>query len=388
MASEYDQSAVHKNTQVAVRLMDREFIKTICDENAHIPTRITYMLMVLLDETVSCLLAVSNTKAKLQSRDEYLFKSIIERQPEMAISFFIDICNLLVGRGADPNHSSMKGWTLLTFAAVNNSRALVREVIQYKEVDPNRRNASGWCAILCAINTGAKDIVMYLLDHGADANSSNANGTTALHLAAQRNNDDIVRMLLEKGADPNIDAPNKFSLLFWPVRAKNISLVKVLLEHGTDPNRHSSDWQSSVLYQALQHNDPMLVYTLISKGANTDVVMYGGMSLVRKAIEIPVDKQIVAMFLATACNTSGIAETLSDPVIQDRMGDVAQNLRYYTTNPFPLRMLCRKAIRKSITTRKMGQLRQLPLPRAMIDFLCYPEFLVYAQNLAIDTAYI
>lgn len=50
---------------------------------------------------------------------------------------------------------------------------------------------------------GRKDVVVFLLAHGADVNARAKNGSTALHLAAARGNNEIVELLVAGKADVN-----------------------------------------------------------------------------------------------------------------------------------------------------------------------------------------
>jgi ankyrin repeat protein len=49
-----------------------------------------------------------------------------------------------------------------------------------------------------------RDMMLLLLDNGADIEGQDNGGRTALHLAAMNGNDEIVKLLLEKGADPTV----------------------------------------------------------------------------------------------------------------------------------------------------------------------------------------
>ena len=51
---------------------------------------------------------------------------------------------------------------------------------------------------------GHMNIVIYLIQHGANIDFTTVRGETALHLAARANQTDIIRILLRNGA--NVDA--------------------------------------------------------------------------------------------------------------------------------------------------------------------------------------
>ena len=79
------------------------------------------------------------------------------------------------------------------------------------EPDPNHNNthndqtnADGWTLLHHAVKEGRKEVVAFLLVHGAGVNTATDSGDTALHFAATKNYCPSVRILLAHGADPNI----------------------------------------------------------------------------------------------------------------------------------------------------------------------------------------
>jgi len=56
---------------------------------------------------------------------------------------------------------------------------------------------------------GHMNVVLFLLQHGANPNSTTVRGETSLHLAARANQTDILRILLRNGAQ--VDAKARVS---------------------------------------------------------------------------------------------------------------------------------------------------------------------------------
>ena len=63
---------------------------------------------------------------------------------------------------------------------------------------PDRQ--SGLTPLHVASFMGCMNIVIFLLQHGANANAPTMRGETPLHLASRANQTDIVRILLRNGA--------------------------------------------------------------------------------------------------------------------------------------------------------------------------------------------
>jgi ankyrin repeat protein len=105
--------------------------------------------------------------------------------------------------------------------------------------DINARSAQKVSALSEAALYGRRDVVKWLLDHGANASDPvTVLQVPVLSLAAIRGDAMIVRMLLAKGADVNAKDATGSTPLFWALRSDYDSheVVDVLLKAGADPN--------------------------------------------------------------------------------------------------------------------------------------------------------
>lgn len=64
---------------------------------------------------------------------------------------------------------------------------------------------------------GCMNIVIYLLQHGANANAPTMRGEAPLHLAARANQTDIVRILLRNNAQVDARARVKHDYFIDPI---------------------------------------------------------------------------------------------------------------------------------------------------------------------------
>jgi len=143
------------------------------------------------------------------------------------------------------------GDTALMFAArigdVPSARLLVAAGANVNDAD-----AWGVSATTLAAHAGYRDIVTFLLDHGADANAASA-GFSALHAAIMRRDEQMVAVLLAHGADVNAPLRNwtptrrsSKDFHFSPelvgatpawlaARFGGPAVLRMLLDHGADP---------------------------------------------------------------------------------------------------------------------------------------------------------
>ncbi|KAL6616846.1 ankyrin repeat-containing domain protein [Neocallimastix sp. 'constans'] len=102
-----------------------------------------------------------------------------------------------------------------------------------------------------------KNIIKYLIKHGADVNKENKNEETPLYCACQEGNEKIVKYLIECGADikmiDDLDDINEESyignnLLFHACESGNENIVKYLVKHGVDVKKNKSGNENRVKY--------------------------------------------------------------------------------------------------------------------------------------------
>jgi ankyrin repeat protein len=80
------------------------------------------------------------------------------------------------------------------------------------------------------------DVVVRLLDYGADVNAVDVKGQTALYMAVKYELVDFVKLMLDgRRADPNRTTSGRYPLNVACAKG-NTSLIEMLLEAGANPN--------------------------------------------------------------------------------------------------------------------------------------------------------
>jgi len=119
----------------------------------------------------------------------------------------------------------------------------VRELVKANPTPVNSFAPDGFFPLGLAAFFGHRDVVEFLLAHGADARVAARNGqrVTALHGGVARRDVEIVRMLLEKGADANARQERGFVPLHDAAANGNDTLVQLLVKHGAHVDARSED---------------------------------------------------------------------------------------------------------------------------------------------------
>ena len=106
----------------------------------------------------------------------------------------IELVNLLLKYGADPNHASMNGMLPLIKAIRVNDRDIVKILLKH-DVDVNRKDMFGNLPIIEAIKEENIDIIKLLLKHNVNLNLKDKNRMNAFEVAKKQNNKEILEII-------------------------------------------------------------------------------------------------------------------------------------------------------------------------------------------------
>jgi ankyrin repeat protein len=141
------------------------------------------------------------------------------------------------------------------------------------DINANARTSSGWTLLHHAACDGQKEIVLYLLDQGADINAKANDGFTPIHVAAVQGHTETVRLLAGRGA-ADLDAPSAAA-------ANNVERLRQLVKE--DPELLVKTWytwvwceEHTLLHHAAHHGSVESIAALVALGADPKAQDSGG----------------------------------------------------------------------------------------------------------------
>jgi ankyrin repeat protein len=222
------------------------------------------------------------------------------------------VLELLIAKGANLNSRGTRGQTALMWAISQKHPDAVKLLLAhgvdlkatsevwtemmavpphgylgYNKMIPH----GGDTALMFAARSGDLTSVKLLVEAGANVNDADAWGVSATTLAAHSGFTDVVVFLLDKGADPNAEGPG-FTALHEAIMRRDERMVAAVLDHGANANtplktwtptrRSSHDWNfapelvgATPFWLAARFTQPNVMRMLLKHGADPLFVHHG-----------------------------------------------------------------------------------------------------------------
>ncbi|KAI5932472.1 Ankyrin repeat and SAM domain-containing protein 3 [Manis javanica] len=147
---------------------------------------------------------------------------------------------------------------------------VVKECVQRRELDLNKKNGGGWTPLMYASYIGHDTIVHLLLEAGVSVNVPTPEGQTPLMLASSCGNESIAYFLLQRGAELEMKDIQGWTALFHCTSAGHQQMVKFLLDSGANANVREPVYGFTPLMEAAAAGHEIIVQYFLNHGAQVD----------------------------------------------------------------------------------------------------------------------
>ncbi|XP_044948274.1 ankyrin repeat and KH domain-containing protein 1-like isoform X4 [Hordeum vulgare subsp. vulgare] len=226
-------------------------------------------------------------------------------------------CRFLVeGAGLDVNSESKTGVTPIFLAALQGNVQITRDHVG----DPAMPDEKVSMPLYNAAVAGHCESVRLLLSKGRHVDPICYRGTL-LHLAAVKDHDQVVMVLLEHGADPNKAAHHVFSRLVMTYCGKSLKCMRLLIEAGADVSARKCSGPTPLM-EAVDDGLTDFAKVLPDGGANLNISNQHGAIPIKLAAASGRHKLVQILFPGTKpipslpdWSVDGIIKTVNSPKI-------------------------------------------------------------------------
>lgn len=197
----------------------------------------------------------------------------------------LELVQLLLGAGADPNQKDQASQTPVSLAMKHQRNKIVKLLLEHDAV-LEVGNASE--AFRSAVRCGQLAVVEALVKSHLKVNEALDDGQTPLHVAVGYKKLDIAEYLVEQKADVNAvteDDSGRSVLQAAVGVGGRLDIVALLLDRGAEPNfidKHGA----SVLHTAAGSGSAEVVSTLVNAGADVEARAGGGLTPLMEAVRM------------------------------------------------------------------------------------------------------
>jgi len=200
--------------------------------------------------------------------------------------FFVAFSSLMHDESA-PSLASIIGiaYTLATCLAAISATRLIDNMVQKKlrnAVDTGDlkkmqfyimlgATISDLFVLLWILEKGHTQIVVTLIENGANARATSQDGDTLLHWAAKYGQTPIVLVLIKNGADVHATDQDGETALHWAAQNGQIQAALVLIQAKANV-KATNHFGDTPLHNAVRRGHTQTALTLIEKGANPNAI--------------------------------------------------------------------------------------------------------------------
>lgn len=371
-----DLCPIHLTSYRGYTYMLQYLIESKCDVNQTTTTlRRTALHFAVLNHRMACMILLIGAKAKLDSKDTF------GNSPchYAADDGYCQILDVLIRRGADVNSQDITSKTPLMKAVRNIKTDAVLKLIR-ANCNLNITDRNSDMALHYAARNGGVDIIDLLMASGSQVDVQNYWGRTPCMEAVCYNRREAVALLIRANCDLNRrEFKTGDTALHIAIRRNYTSVVRLLLAAGSRYDIYNHQRETAA-YDAVVSNKIEIIQAMIEHNCDLEVPgKYYSDGVYKSLFQIAAEKghfetcRLLAQFGYLDFSARVFFHTNYFPTRVSDSDAAVQWLRKKLQTVTSLQVLCRKCIRKRLGHKIQQNVENLPVPRALKDFVIIKE---------------
>ena len=183
----------------------------------------------------------------------------------------IDAMNVLINAGANKTIGNAAGYTWLHYAVDGKCSKEVLQAVIDLGADVNATNKLNQTALMWASKIGNVDAMNVLINAGANKTIESADGDTWLHYAVDLNcSKEVLLAVIDLGADVNATNKRNETPLMWASNKGNVDAMNVLINAGANKTIESADGDTWLHYAVDLNCSKEVLLAVIDLGADVN----------------------------------------------------------------------------------------------------------------------
>ena len=240
----------------------REVLQAIIDHgvdvNATNKINETALIIACVNKDEGAISVLLNASADVNITDDAYDDSCLHKAVIQGCS--TEVLQAIIDHGADIDATNNRNQTALTVACRKKNKSALNVILVARANSNIAHNVYVDTYLHMAVRQRCnKEVLLAVIDHGADVNALNKENETALTTSCLAKNEDAITVLLNARANPNIPDADGNSCLHIAVTVKcSEEVIQAIIDHGVNVDATNKKNQTALIIACIKKTEGVI----------------------------------------------------------------------------------------------------------------------------------